>query len=59
MKTFFTLCVLLIGFSGCKKAIEKIQQDTERDYFMSAEEAKTYGLIDEVFIRKKPEKDAK
>ncbi|MEK6764437.1 MAG: ATP-dependent Clp endopeptidase proteolytic subunit ClpP, partial [Nitrospirota bacterium] len=28
--------------------LEKISQDTERDYFMSAEEAKRYGLIDEV-----------
>ncbi len=31
--------------------IEKISHDTERDYFMSAEEAKTYGLIDEVITR--------
>ncbi len=28
--------------------IEKIEQDTERDYFMSAEEAVEYGLIDKV-----------
>lgn len=28
--------------------LEKIQQDTERDYFMTAEEAKAYGIIDEV-----------
>ena len=33
--------------------IEKIQQDTERDYFMFADEAKTYGLVDEV-ISKRP-----
>ncbi|WDT78481.1 MAG: ATP-dependent Clp endopeptidase proteolytic subunit ClpP [Candidatus Manganitrophus sp.] len=31
--------------------IEKIRTDTERDYFMSAEEAKAYGLIDEVIER--------
>jgi ATP-dependent Clp protease, protease subunit len=31
--------------------LEKIAQDTERDYFMSAEEAKRYGLIDEVITR--------
>ena len=31
--------------------LEKISQDTERDYFMSAEEAKLYGLIDEVITR--------
>ncbi|HBC92641.1 MAG TPA: ATP-dependent Clp endopeptidase proteolytic subunit ClpP [Pelotomaculum sp.] len=29
--------------------IEKIAHDTERDFFMSAQEAKEYGLIDEVF----------
>jgi len=31
--------------------IEKIQKDTERDYFMSGEEAKTYHIIDEVIER--------
>ena len=30
------------------KSLEKIQQDTDRDYFMSAEEAKEYGIVDEV-----------
>jgi len=29
--------------------LEKIAQDTERDYFMSAQEAKEYGIIDEVY----------
>jgi ATP-dependent Clp protease protease subunit len=28
---------------------DKVKRDSERDYFMSAEEAKAYGLIDEVF----------
>lgn len=28
--------------------VAKIEKDTDRDYFMSAEEAKTYGLVDEV-----------
>jgi ATP-dependent Clp protease protease subunit len=37
--------------------LEKIAQDTERDYFMSGEEAKKYGLIDEVISR--PPKAAK
>jgi ATP-dependent Clp protease protease subunit len=31
--------------------LERISQDTERDYFMSAEEAKRYGLLDEVITR--------
>jgi ATP-dependent Clp protease, protease subunit len=30
------------------QTIEKIEKDTDRDYFMSAEEAKEYGLIDNV-----------
>ena len=29
---------------------DRVKKDSERDYFMSAEEAKTYGLIDEVFV---------
>lgn len=33
------------------QGLEKISQDTERDYFMSGTEAKDYGLIDEVIIR--------
>jgi len=33
--------------------LEKIQKDTDRDYFMSASEAKEYGLVDEVIITKK------
>jgi ATP-dependent Clp protease, protease subunit len=32
--------------------IEKIVKDTDRNYFMSPDEAKAYGLIDEVFQRK-------
>src|ERR1051325_11410545 len=30
------------------QALEKIQADTERDYFMSADEARNYGLVDQV-----------
>ena len=37
--------------------IEKIVEDTERDNFMTAEEAKAYGLIDEVITRKKDKAD--
>lgn len=33
--------------------IEKITQDVERDYFMDPNEAKEYGLIDEVIIKNK------
>jgi ATP-dependent Clp protease protease subunit len=34
------------------QALEKIQKDTDRDYFMSSQEAKDYGLIDEVISQK-------
>ncbi|MFH0762633.1 MAG: ATP-dependent Clp endopeptidase proteolytic subunit ClpP [Candidatus Omnitrophota bacterium] len=33
-----------------RQPLEKIQKDTDRDYFMSAAEAKDYGLIDEVIV---------
>ena len=35
------------------QTIEKIERDTERDYFMSADEAKAYGVVDQV-IAKRP-----
>ena len=35
------------------QSLEKIQQDTDRDYFMSADEAKAYGLADEVVLHPK------
>lgn len=38
----------------CKQPIEKISAAVERDNFMSAEEAKTFGLIDEV-VSQRPE----
>jgi len=35
------------------KTAEKIAKDTDRNYFMSADEAKDYGLIDEVIVTRK------
>lgn len=35
------------------QAIEKVELDTERDFFMTGEEAKAYGIIDEVVARHK------
>jgi len=32
------------------KPLDKLQKDTDRDYFMSAQEAKDYGLVDEVIL---------
>ena len=40
------LITLLSDHTGQRK--EKIKQDTERNYFMTASEAKNYGLIDEI-----------
>lgn len=36
----------------CGQPIETIERDTDRDRYMSSEEAKTYGLIDNVYVRK-------
>jgi ATP-dependent Clp protease protease subunit len=44
-----TLNTLLAQHTG--QPIEKIEADTERDFFMSAAEAKDYGLIDQVITR--------
>ena len=38
--------------SHCGRSVEDVTRDTDRDNFMSAEEAKAYGLIDEVLTRK-------
>lgn len=35
------------------QTLEKIQKDTDRDFFMTASEAKNYGILDEVFVPKK------
>jgi ATP-dependent Clp protease protease subunit len=33
------------------RSVEKVKQDTDRDYFMSAEEAREYGIVDRVMSR--------
>ncbi|MFB0527379.1 MAG: ATP-dependent Clp protease proteolytic subunit, partial [bacterium] len=33
--------------------LAKIEKDTDRDFFMQAEEAKAYGLVDEVIVERK------
>ena len=43
----------------CGKTVEDIARDTDRDNFMSAEEAKKCGLIDSVLTRSAPEKKDK
>jgi len=35
------------------QSIERVEKDTDRDYFMGAQESKTYGILDEVVVQKK------
>ncbi|HOK28971.1 MAG TPA: ATP-dependent Clp protease proteolytic subunit, partial [bacterium] len=32
--------------------LEKVERDTDRDFFMSAQEAKEYGIIDEIIEKR-------
>lgn len=36
-----------------KRSLEKIEKDTDRDYYMNAEEAKDYGIIDTIVTKEK------
>lgn len=47
-----TINQLLAKHTGQDK--DKITRDTERDFFMSAQEARDYGIVDEVFTGRKP-----
>jgi ATP-dependent Clp protease, protease subunit len=51
LKTKATLNKILAERTG--QPLEKVERDTDRDYFLEAEEAKTYGLVDQV-IAKRP-----
>ncbi len=42
---------LIARHSG--QPVEKVEHDVERDYIMSAEEAKTYGIVDEIIEKHK------
>ncbi len=39
----------------CGQPIEVIEKDTDRDRYMSSDDAKAYGLIDNVFFKKERE----
>jgi len=54
LRTRVRLNEILAQHSG--QSLKKIQQDTERDNFMSAEEAVQYGLVDEVMSRRQSTK---
>jgi len=47
-----TLNQIMANHTG--QPLEKIHADTDRDFFMSGEDAKQYGLIDEVIAKKLP-----
>ena len=38
------------------KSLAQIERDVERDFYMDAEEAKKYGIIDEIVTKSKPTK---
>jgi len=46
------LNAILVKHTG--QPLEKIRHDTERDHFLSSEEARIYGLIDEVLVVRGP-----
>jgi ATP-dependent Clp protease protease subunit len=47
-----TLNKIMANHTG--QPIEKIQTDTDRDFFMSGDDARVYGLVDEVITKKAP-----
>jgi ATP-dependent Clp protease protease subunit len=55
LKTKKRLNDILAHHSG--QPVSRVENDTDRDRYMSADEAKAYGLIDNVFVKK--ERDAK
>ena len=54
LRTKKRLNEILASHTG--QTIEAIERDTDRDRYMSSEEAKAYGLIDTVFVKKSPVK---
>lgn len=50
IKTRDSLYAILADHTG--KTIEQITKDCDRDYFLSAEEAKTYHLVDNIFVKR-------
>jgi ATP-dependent Clp protease protease subunit len=45
-----TINEVLVRHTG--QSMETIRRDTDRDFFMSPEQAREYGLIDEVIVRR-------
>lgn len=53
LKTREMLNEILVRHTG--QTLEKIETDTERDYYMSAVEAREYGIVDEVLTKRSDE----
>lgn len=51
-----TLNDILADHTG--KSVEQIAKDVDRDFFMTAEEAKEYGMVDEITVRQTDDEDA-
>ncbi len=49
LKTREMINEILVRHTG--QTMQKVREDTERDYYMSAEEAKEYGIVDEVLVK--------
>lgn len=41
------------------QAYDKVAKDTDRDFYLSAEQAVEYGLVDEILVKEKPKKEDK
>ncbi|MDR3318886.1 MAG: ATP-dependent Clp protease proteolytic subunit, partial [Clostridiales bacterium] len=50
LKTRQRLNKILAAQTG--QPLDKIERDVDRDYFMSADEAQKYGLIDKIFVKR-------
>ena len=51
LRTKDTLAEIVAKHTG--KAIEEVREKTDRDFYMSPEEAKAFGVIDEIFVPRK------
>ena len=50
-KTRAELCSIIAGHSG--QTFERVMTDADRDFWMTAQEAKDYGMVDEILTKKK------
>ena len=51
LKTKNELYMIIANHTG--NSFKKVEKDSDRDYWMTSEEAKKYGMIDEVLTREK------